>query len=643
MPSVQQLKDQRRKKPPGRKRWYTADASTVAHELFGWAMDIESANWPRRFQQLVFYRYMTGRPVNPAFHYSMGIRPASVTAFYGRGQWQAPSLNVMAQCDDVLANRVYKNRPFLQWCPTAGDFGQRIQAKKITRWCDAAFAELEIWPTVELWGADSRMFGTGWLKVDAGIDKRVTVTRLLDDEILLDEAESNLCDHPRTIGLRVFLHRDELLARATNDEQRDAINGAAPAELGLYFGNDLNTSDIITLVEAWHCGTGDNPKGRHVLAVNRCALVDEVWKQDRAPLAKLLYKQMPSGARGQGMAEQVVSLQRDVERQMAAIWENQRRYAWPHIGIESSSKILPSSLSDKSAGIYTFTGTPAKFEFPNAITADQLQNLENTIRRVRERVGISEQSAIGMQKVLTSGIAIEKQAQLDDARHVELSQHLEDGVQVIGELLVEAAKICKPNYTLPGRNVQQIKWSDLKPWNGMRPVPFPMSRLPQSMAGRQQILDTWEASGKISKQTKMRLESMPDVDGWQDLNDAVGDEIEQALDRIVEDGEYVPPEPFGLLADRLEQAQSRYLQEKVLQTPQDRLDMILQYIAATQEMIDELAPPPPGAPLGPPGPPALGPMPPAPGGFGIAAPAGPGPAPSPFPIAPALPAPAPPQ
>jgi hypothetical protein len=610
------------------RRWWEAPKGAAARRLMAWAKDIETTAWPRRFANLTYFRYMTGRPVNPAFNYSMVARPASVTSIYGRALWRPPVFNAMAQCDDVLANRVYKSRPFLQVCPIAGDFGARVKAKGLTRWMDGAFYELNLWDIIEMCGQDSRTYGTGYVLVDVGLDDKPTVTRICDDEILLDETEVSVSDSPKNFGVRVFLNRDELLARyGSNPEAAEAIRAAPSAHMGFYFGNDLDVSDVICLVMAWHLGSKD-VAGRKLVVVGDFALEDSKYKADHFPVAKLPYKKMSAGWRGQGMAEQVLSLQRELERWWAACSENVQRMAWPRVGIESASNVNEAALAAKSGGTFKYTKTLPQFINPEAITKDQFAYGETIVRSIRERVGISDQAAAGVKPPgLNSGLAIEKQSQIDDGRHVELSLHLEDFVRDIGVLLVEAAEKCKPSFTLPGRRTQIVKWSDVEMAKSSYWLrPFPMSSLPQSIAGRQQIIDTWAAQGRVSKATQNRLEQIPDIDGYLDLVNASADAIEASLDRIVEKGKYEPPTPFADLSDQLATAQSRYLFEKNQgDTPQDRLDLILQYIGATQELIEDNAPPP--APAAPPG-------------FGMpAGPAGPPPVAQPFPAVPNVPAP----
>src|SRR5882672_1222481 len=456
----------RQDRNPAKKRWYNApwtNKEDVARQLFEWVRTNELISWPRRFANLTFYRYMTGRPVNPAFHYAVGARPGNISAYYSRVQWQPPILNVLGQCDDVLANRVYRQRPFLQWTPD-DSFNQRATAKLLTRWTDGAFNDLKLWGKIEQVGADSRMYGTGWLKVIASpVDDKIHADIVQDDEVIMDESEANVTDQVRTIAIRVFLNREELLDQWGDDpEAKAAIERAPRANLGCYFGADLDTSDVIVLCEGYHLGPNGKP-GRAVLAVDGYALSDKKWKRDHFPLAKLLYKRMTGSARGQGMAEQVLGLQREVERFMTAVWENVRRTSWPRILKPVGAQVQDGAFGGKSAGIIPWSGSiEPKFIMPQAISPDQFQYLEDLIRRIRERIGISDQQATVPESTrLRSGIAIDKQATLDDGRHVELSNHLEDFVEEIGVLLVEAGIEAKPSVTLPGRTRQIIKWSSI--------------------------------------------------------------------------------------------------------------------------------------------------------------------------------------
>lgn len=621
----------RRRRPTASKdrMWWTAPPEDVAKRLSSWCNNIVSQNWQRRWDSLTYFRYATGRAVGPAsYNFSPTIRPARAS-LWARGRFEPPRYNVIMQCSDGLGARVYKERPFVQVCPIAGDFKARVKSKKLSRWLDACFFDLKLWPIVEQCGEDARTWGTGFLKIDVDpLTKGVRATRILQDEIIIDESEAD-SGGPRRLAIMVFANKDEMLETyGTDEKSREAIENAPRAQPGLYFGSDIDYSNVIVLTEAWSLPKGSEIKGRYVLSIGDHALDDKEWTRAGLPLAKLTFKSVSTSWFGMGMPEMVLGLQRDLDRSMAAMWENMRRAAWPRIIHGVGANVNPGTLGDKSNGIVPVADiNQLKFEFPPWADQAQFQYIETIVRRIKETFRENDQATQGVPRRELSGVAIEKAEIVDDAAHLPQLQHLEDFVIDIGVLLIEAAEQCKPSVKLPGRTVQEIKWDDVQlSKNSYSMRCFPVGRLSKDMATRQKQIDVWYAQGKISKATAMRLEQVPDVDGFMDLYNASLDFIESALDRMVEEGDYEPPTGLEDLAAAGEIAQSRYLQEKNMKTPQDRLDLILKYIVAVEQLQEEAAPAPaaPGLPVMP-GPmlpggpidPAMGGAPPPVPGVGI--------------------------
>lgn len=606
----------------GRLRWASADKGKVASLLTTTAVAIEKASWQRRYLALTCYRYMTGRPTAPGFSYSMASRSAGMNALYRSAEWRAPSFNGIAQIADVLSTRIFKARPFLQVTPIAGDFKARMKSKKLTLWIDGMFHELRLWDLVELCGIDSMTYGTGLIKVGEGLHNKPAIWRVMSDELLINEEEAVYGAMPDT-HQRVFLHRSEAMARfGSKPEWERAIKNAPSVHPG-FASSQLDTKDIIPLIEGWSCPLPGEKNGRHVLAIGNTSLLDETWDKPKPPFAVLRYKQLGMSYFGQGLAEQLLPLQQEVNRTMAAIWENLRRIAWPRVVVDTGSGVQESSLSDKSGGIIKSSSGTAGVSFINPVAngPEVYGWLDSLKKMMKERARISDTAATGTKPPgMNSGIALEKQSQIDDEAHADLGQRLEDFVEQIGELLVDVGEKLRPSVTLPGRRVQQIDWDGAslsRDSYSMRA--FPMSRLPQSIAGHQQQIDTWFADGEITKATKMRLSQVPDLEGYTNLANASEDCIEMSLDHMIEEGEFVPPEPFFDLTDALRIAQSRYLLEKNEKTPQDRLDLVLKWIAVVQELQGEASEPPaigPGAaapgpqPVGVQGGPAAAPPPP---------------------------------
>jgi hypothetical protein len=618
-------------RPDSNKLWWHSPKEDVARRLKTWCDNIELISFPVRWANLTFYRMMTGRATGPSsYNYSAVARPSSLTAFYSRANFAACKYNILAQCSDALHARVYCHQPFPFVVPIDGDFKARVKSKKLTRFLDAAFYELKLWEIIEQLGLDCRTWGTAFLKVDASLDKKtIECTRVLGDEVIVDDNELNASNQPRRLAIRLFVNRDVMYHVVKgNVEAENAVKNAPKSENGFAFGTQLDTTDVIVLREAWSLPTGDAP-GRHVLSVGDFALVDEKYERDHFPVARLIFNNMNTGYFGQGMPEMVLGLVKSLDFQLAAIDENHRRASWPRIIRFNGSNVNQGSLGDQSNGIVDCAapGLEPKFIFPEAVSPGQYQFVNQIISMIKERFRLNDQAANGQKPKFTSGAAIEKEDEINDAAHLPEGKHLERCVLEIARLVIEAAEIVKPVVRLPGRRVQEIKWTDAMMDSDAYDLRvLPVSQLSQTAAYRQQQIDTWFAEGVISKAWKMRLEQVPDTEGFLTLTNASLDYIEWALDSMVEDGVYTPAEPWVDLGQALETAQSRYLVEKRQKTPQDRLDLILQWMSQIQEMIEEA-----GA--------ATAPAPAS--GFGIQPPPGPGPAPSKFPVAPAMAPPAP--
>ena len=604
-------------RPDDDRLWWTAPQGQAARRLGSWMDSIERASWSQRWANLNYYRYMTGRSVGPAtFNYASTARPSSLANYWGRATFSAPRYNILAQCSDALHARVYSHRPFLFVTPIDGDFKARVKSKKLTHFMDAAFYDLKLWPIIEQCGADCRMWGSAFLKIDVSQDgKRIEATRILRDEMVVDDNELNVGSEPLHLGIRIFVNRQVMYEKyKDNPAAMEAIRRAPKSSNGCYFGSDLDFTDVIVLREAWSRKVG-KLAGRHILACGDYCFVDEPYDKDHFPIARLVFNDMSTGYFGQGMPEMVLGLVRSLDFQLAAIDENHRRASWPRIGIPSGSNVNPNALGDTSNGIFHFNGSkPPIFVTPKAATAEQYGYVQQLIGMIKERFRLNDQVVSGKKPKFTSGAAIEREDEVNDQAHVDLFQHLEGFVEQIGILVIEAAEKCKPIVRMPGRTVQEIKWSDVQIaqstyWLRV----FPISQLSQSAAAKQQQIDTWYAEGAISKATKMRLEQVPDIDGYQNLANASMDYVECVLDGIVEDGDYEPPEPWIDLQAASQTVQSRYLLEKMYKTPQDRLDKLLMWMAQVQEMLDE-ATAPAAPPIGAPGP--GGP------GFGVTPPAG---------------------
>jgi hypothetical protein len=320
---------------------------------------------------------------------------------------------------------------------------------------------------------------------------------------------------------------------------------------------------------------------------------DTKWEKNSFPYAHLKFSRLPAGKFSQGLAEQLLPYQAELNRYDEADWENQKRISWPRVMNPVGSQMSADSFAGVSGGIVNYVpvaGATPQVVFPPAIGPGQEARRQRIKDSAYLRARISANTAQAQKPAgLNSGTAIMAWATIEDSAHVDLGQRAEKWVTEIGNLVFELAEEIEPVVKLPGRDVQEIKWSEAKiSKDAYHCRAFPMSNLPQLPAARQQKIDNWYANGQITKQIKMRLEQVPDVDGYQDLANAALDDIFCTLDNIVMEGEYVPPEPFEDLNQAIQIAQSYYLHWKSRKIiPENNLNLLLQWIMQADELLSE--------------------------------------------------------
>lgn len=583
-----------------RRWWGETDDSSLARRLIEWCNRIETATWDRRMDLYRYYRYLTGQHAYYSYNYSSVSRPAQA-ATLARARFTAPVKNIIGMAYSALNNRIYKNHVALQVCPDAGNDDAQLEAKQQTRYLDARQAD-GLWPLVEECGMDCCATGAGFLKVDTGLTgKKIEREVIKPDEIIVDPSEAAI-NKVRTLAIRWFVNKYEV-ADAFPDF-KSQIMMAPPAELGFAASGTVDLTDVIVLRDGYHLG--ENGVRALVLEPNICLKIERE-QRERFPLAQLIH--MPLGFWGKGSVQDSLPLQRAHDRLSRAVEENMVRFAWPRVGVVKNSGLNEGEIAAGSSMFFHFNqGMAPEFVNPTTITSDQFRYLDNLERGILDVWGVSTQATgatpMGPE---ASGRARLAQDQIDDRRHIQLLQNLEKFVEDIGYLDIEAARKVKPRMVLVGKSKQSIDYPAFS--KDVKIRAFPMSSIPQSIAGRQDWIDRAFAQKRISAETKSRLEGMPDIDGEEDLMSADHDLTAHDLDTIVESGEYNPPTGIGDLRAAFELTQKRIMFEKRRGLADDKLSLLFQYLVALDESMGELEPTPTGAPVAPgaPGTPGVAP------------------------------------
>jgi hypothetical protein len=120
---------------------------------------------------------------------------------------------------------------------------------------------------------------------------------------------------------------------------------------------------------------------------------------------------------------------------------------------------------------------------------------------------------------------------------------------------------------------------------------YPVSSLPNDPAGRLQTIQEYIQAGFLSPREGQRLLDFPDLDQIENLKNSAQDYLHEIFEKMVEEGEYTPPEPFDDLALAREMAMQYYSQGKCAMLEEEKLELLRRFMGQI-DMLQAAAQPP---------------------------------------------------
>lgn len=595
-------------KPRGQTRWWVEDepAKAVFQSLTG--LDTQNA-W-RRESLRSGYRFYGDVPI-------AGFQPGENTRVDGN----APPLsyNVIRCITDTVHAETVQSRPRPMFLTAGGDWEMRERAKKLTKFQEGCFYGADGDEVTSAACSDAILFGDGVVKVFED-DGEVCIERVLPGEIYVDAYDARE-GKPRTMYQVKHVDRAVLAARFPG--HADVIDSATDhGDWMRNWGIAETDSDLVCVVEAWHLRSGKKAKdGRHVIAVSSGALLDEPWEERGFPFAHLQWNRPKLGYWTTGAADQLAGLQEEINMLLEKIREHQENFGSGYLLCEAGSDPNGHN-SDEVGRIVTYAPghPPPQVVNPVVVSRDTYEQLDRYYAKAFEIFGVSQLAAQSQKPSgLDSGKALRTYADILSKRFLAFGRAWEKLHMDIAKLVVAAARRLAeedPEFSVvyrDGSTAERIEWDevDLDEQDYVLKV-YPVSALGNTPAGQLATLQDWFAAGIIDQKTFARLSDFPDLESAMDLDDASHQVVAKLLGKMVSTGEYRPPEPFFDLVDAKNTGVKTYNQSVLDDVPEERLDLLREWISACDALLEAAAPPPPApaveAPMPPPEAPPPAPM-----------------------------------
>lgn len=578
----------------GRFKWWDAKQDDLAGEVLATAAYLKESQ-TQRYRTAAIYAKLYG---NMNLFSFVGSNLNNISTPTGLSN-DRPTFNLIQSCVDTLVARLSQSRPAPVFLTDNGDYKERNLAKKMNNFILGEFYQTKTYEKAPIMLRDSLVEGTGCLKVLETDDERVGVERVLLTELLIDPNESMYME-PRQLYQMKLVDRDVLEAYFPN--KKNKIKDAAEAYPDQSADSTKTVSDLVMVVEGWHLRSSKNSKdGRHVIVCSSGVLMDEVFEKDKFPFVFLHYSPRLLGFWSQGLAEQLMGTQIEINSLLYTISKAIKLVGVPRIFQERSSKVVRTSHNNDIGVIIEYTGTKPTYEVAQCNAPELYTQLQKVIDYGYQQCGVSAMQAASMKPAgLNSGEAQRVYDDIASDRSAFLSRAYDNAFIDLAYLITDTAKdIAKRtgSYTTVYPNKNSAKEIEL-PKADMLKDPFViqcfnMSSLPRDPAGRMAKVTEMIQGGMITIKEGRRLLDYPDLEQVEKLANASEERIYYMLDKIIEDGEYNPPDPFldlALAKDITVQYYNLYVTAKL---EEEKADMLRSYYSQVLTLIKSMTPPAP--------------------------------------------------
>lgn len=585
LPSTKTFKTRDTKDTKKQYQWWEASSDREMTEqiLSTVAFLKESQNYRQR--QTAIYARMYG---NMSLFSFIGSNMSKMDQMTGLPQ-DRPTFNLVQSATDTLVSRMSQNRPQPTFLTDNGDYKERRLAKQLNNFILGEFYQTKAYDKATLALRDALVTGTGVVKVFETEDHKVGLERVLLTELFIDSNEG-IYGEPRQVYQMKLVDRKVLEDKFG---KKDLIKQADTAYPDNSADSSKTISDLVMVVEGWHLPSGKEAKdGRHTIACSSGIILDEPYKKDKFPFAFLHYSPRLLGFWSQGLAEQLMGTQMEINSLLYTISRAIKIMGVPRVFVEEGSKVSKASNNNDIGVIIPYRGTKPIYEVAPSNAPELYQQLERLIQFGYQQSGVSAMQA-GAQKPagLNSGEAQRVYDDISSDRFNTLSRRYDNLFIDLAYLVVEMAMdIAKEQgkYSTIYPNKDGTKQIDL-PKMSILQDPFViqcfnMSSLPRDPAGRMQKVTEMIQSGMVSLKEGRRLLDFPDMQQMEKLANASEERIFKILDEIVEEGTYTPPDPFMDLALATELSTQYYNLYSCAKLEEERSQMLRDFFAQVQAL-----------------------------------------------------------
>lgn len=467
------------------------------------------------------------------------------------GEQNTHSYNVIRVCVNTLANKIGKGLLNPRVMTSGANFYVREKCKMADTFIKSALRKMNFPKEARRILFDACLHGSGIGKVckSKGVDGAkddIWVERTMLDEIFVELHDAYYGDPSRIYQMK-FVSRKALANKFKSKAVEiskseslpfEAFKGAATSQMGMECEN-------VIIIEAWaKRGDGVDGKGRHILATSDAILVDEEWDKDYLPFIKLDYTSPLVGFFGEGIAHELLKLQKDLTDLDQYIDEAIHRVTAPKTFYNGTALIDEEAWTNSVGTLIKVDGlapnvSPAQVLHtvsPTALSNEVYAYRTGKLKDAHDQCGVSQMSASGLKPAgLDSGAALREYNDIQSERFATFGLDYEEfTVKAVECIFRELEGLQYTVRNRVGTGLTKISFEDLSlDFDDIEIDVYPVSALPETPAGRLAAAKELQDLGLIPPDRIPDILKMPDLDGYFDIEMAPKKYVDKFLNRLL--------------------------------------------------------------------------------------------------------------
>jgi len=297
-------------------------------------------------------------------------------------------VNIVKSMVDTIHAEIISNRVKVQVITDGGSWDGQQKAKQQTKFIAGVFDDVKMTQkTGPLQALHALIYGSGFVKWYVDEEGRIQAYNTLPMNIVFDDVEA-------ASGYTSSIFEERLVSRHTlakdfegNDEAAAAIMSAP--EVTFPQRPQRNVGDLIRVIETWQPAYGKSD-GRRVLVVSENAppIVDEVWKNKKAPFTHLKFGERLDSILGSGVPDMICGHQ-EVINDLREKINAQIMGASPFVWTMTGSKLKECHISNELWRVIESDVAPQHIAFAS-VPQDLFNQLQAEKNEAMEMVGVNQ-------------------------------------------------------------------------------------------------------------------------------------------------------------------------------------------------------------------------------------------------------------